>query len=451
MNKAFRIVTLFSLSLFISFVSHAQQEVTPGTALQHYLHAPDPAFRWEVKDSFHTADVRGYDLLLTSQKWRQYTWTHQLTILVPNNNIHDAALLFITGGHNKDGLPGWKTSEDELTTRLASLAAKNKAIAAIVRDVPNEPLYDSLTEDALISYTLHQYKNDTTDYTWPLLFPMVTSAARAMDAIQQFASGSLAHPVNKFVVSGASKRGWTTWLTGANDPRVEAIGPMVIDVLNMPQSLAYQIKAFGGYSVEINDYVKLGIVQGIQSPSGSALVQMIDPYSYRDKLTMPKMLFMGTNDPYWVIDNVKNYLPEIPGYNLLHYVPNVGHGLGDGNSAFQALSAFFGLTLNGEHYPECKWEARSAKRGVQLKIRASKDGLLGAVLWHADSRDRDFRNDKWTSRKLDQQHVASLNVAEPYPTSGYHAFYVDLIYGDPNGGEYTVSTRVFMTDTHHIL
>ena len=105
---------------------------------------------------------------------------------------------------------------------------------------------------------------------------------------------------------------------------------MVIDILNMPVNLKHQLDAYGEYSVEIEDYVKLGIVQGMGTENGNALVTMIDPYSYRDKLTMPKMLFMGTNDPYWVIDNVKNYLKNIPGDNLIHYVPNAGHDLGDG-------------------------------------------------------------------------------------------------------------------------
>jgi PhoPQ-activated pathogenicity-related protein len=83
------------------------------------------------------------------------------------------------------------------------------------------------------------------------------------------------------VVTGASKRGWTTWLTGASDKRVEAIAPMVIDVLNMPVSLDYQIKSWGDYSIQIEDYVKLGIPQSTGSADGQAITAMIDPYSYR--------------------------------------------------------------------------------------------------------------------------------------------------------------------------
>ena len=443
-----------SLALFVQiffvFTISAQDTLAPATALQHYLHKADPAYQWEIKDSFEINEVRGYDLLLTSQKWRQYTWRHQLTILSPKENNYDGALLFITGGSDKNEQPNWKKRDDKLAEMFISVAEKNKAIVAIIRQIPNQPLYDSLTEDALISYTLHQFKEDN-DYTWPLLFPMVKSAVKAMDAVQEFSNKNLQHPVNRFVISGASKRGWTTWLTGANDPRVQAIGPMVIDILNMPVNLKHQLDAYGEYSVEIEDYVKLGIVQGMGTENGNSLVTMIDPYSYRNKLTMPKMLFMGTNDPYWVIDNVKNYLKDIPGDNLIHYVPNAGHDLGDGKSAFSALSAFFGISMRHGAYPLCKWNTSESKKGVKITVDASKDILLDATLWYADSDDKDFRNELWKSKDLNISNKARIKTTEKFPAKGYRAYYLDLKYKDANGGDYTVSTRAFMVDENKIL
>ncbi|HTN06426.1 PhoPQ-activated pathogenicity-related family protein [Agriterribacter sp.] len=443
-------VIVSALALFILFLSFVQAQVTPSTALQSYLHNDDKTFKWEVKDTYDIGDVKAYALLLTSQQWREHVWTHQLTVLVPKENKYDGALLFITGGSVKNGMPNWNGRNDEFNINMAGMASANHAIVAVLRQTPNQPLYNDLTEDELISFTLHNFKKDG-DYTWPLLFPMVKGAVKAMDAVQEFSKQQLNHPVNRFVISGASKRGWTTWLTGANDSRARAIAPMVIDVLNMPVSLDYQIKALGDYSVQIEDYVKLGIPQGAKTESGMAVTTMVDPYSYRKTLTMPKLIFMGTNDEYWVVDNIKNYLDSIPGKNLLHYVPNAGHDLGGGKQAFEALSSFFGTTLTNAGYPDCSWTTSVSKKGVQVNIKATKDALTDVIVWHADSPDMDFRNDKWTSANLNISQKKKIKVTEALPASGYRAFYVDLKYKDVNGGTYTVSTRVFMTDRKTIL
>jgi PhoPQ-activated pathogenicity-related protein len=437
--------------IFILGGAQAQTAITPATALDHYLNNGDNSFRWEIKESYNVGDATVHGLLLTSQKWRQYTWTHQLNILVPKEIKYDGALLFITGGSiNKEGLPNWSGKEDALTKSLATVAKSNNAVVAVLRQTPNQPLYNNLTEDALISFTLHNFKKDG-DYTWPLLFPMVKSAARAMDAVQQFAKQKLNHAITRFVVSGASKRGWTSWLTGASDNRVSAIAPMVIDMLNMPVSLNYQVKVWNDYSHQIEDYVKLGIVQNIGTASSAALVAMIDPYSYRKKLTMPKMLLMGTNDEYWVIDNVKNYYDSIPGENLLRYIPNVGHSMGNKEEAFTTLSSFLGLTLKKLPYPICTWKTRERKKGVKLSIKSTADKLTDVVIWSANSTDLDFRNDKWASKSLGIKNKFKLKALQAFPSSGYRAFYLNLKYKDGNGDEFTQSTRVFMTDNKKIL
>lgn len=441
-------IAFILLGTLVAGQVHSQ--TTPETALKAYLENGDNSFAWELKDSYNIDGVKAYDLLLTSQNWKNHIWKHQLTILVPKENKFDGALLYITGGSVKDGEPRWNGKDDKFTKSVSAIATMNKAIVAVIRQVPNQPLYGGKTEDELISMTLHNFKQDN-DYSWPLLFPMVKSAVKGMDAIQQFSKQQLNHNVSRFVISGASKRGWTTWLTGASDKRAQAIAPMVIDILNMPVSLDYQIKALGGYSVQIEDYVRLGIPQGAKTESGMAVSTMVDPWSYRAALTMPKLIFMGTNDEYWVVDNVKNYLGDIPGKNLLHYVPNAGHNLGDGKQALEALSAFFGSTLTGTAYPECTWKTSVKKNTVNVNIKASKDELVDVILWDAESEDTDFRNDKWSSKPLNISAKKSFVVQQTLPASGYRAFYVDLKYKAVNGGTYTVSTRVFMTDTKQIL
>lgn len=439
-----------TLILLIS-TTLAQTAITPATALSQYLNNGDNLFAWKVKESYDIGEVMCYSLELTSQKWREYTWKHQLSVLVPKQIKHDGALLFITGGSiNKEGLPNWSGKGDGLTESFSTVAKQNSAIVAVLKQTPNQPLYDSLTEDALISFTLHQFKSDG-DYSWPLLFPMVKSAKCAMDAVQQFSTQTLKLEINRFVVSGASKRGWTTWLIGANDSRVAAIAPMVIDMLNMPVSMNYQVKVWNDYSIQIEDYVKLGIVQDIGSGSGKAITTMIDPYSYRKTLTMPKMIFMGTNDEYWPIDNIKNYYDSIPGQNLIHYIPNVGHGMGDKQEAMINLSAFFGMTLAKKPYPVCSWITSESSKGVKLTVKATADRLVDVVIWSASSKDLDFRNDTWESKSLGIKNKSKVVTTESFPDTGYRAFYLNLKYKDANGGEYTESTRVFMTDNKKVL
>ncbi len=100
-----------ALSLLVLTTSCASKRGAPttaATALERYLGNGDGTARWELKESYGLDnDVTAYDLVLTSQKWREHIWKHQLTVLVPNEVVHDGALLFITGGSVAKGEPNF--------------------------------------------------------------------------------------------------------------------------------------------------------------------------------------------------------------------------------------------------------------------------------------------------------------------------------------------------------
>jgi PhoPQ-activated pathogenicity-related protein len=432
--------------------SSAEPETEPiENALKSYLENGDSSFTWEVKDSGNDSGLAIYDLVLTSQLWRGFTWKHQLTILVPEELEYSQALLFISGGRLENNQPQWADPDDELLPALKQVSLKNRAVVSILRQTPNQPLYEDLYEDALISHTLHNY-NQSKDLTWPLLFPMTKSAVRAMDAVQEFCLEKTQQNISGFVVSGASKRGWTTWLTGALDHRVKAIIPMVIDVLNMPVQMDYQVETWGDYSEEIQDYVNLGIAQDLSTPEGKELTVMIDPYSYREALSMPKMIILGTNDQYWPVDAVKHYLKNLPGENYIHYVPNAGHDLNGGEQAIQSLSAFFGRTLQNKPYPKCAWSVSQLENKVEISVDTEDDGsLITAKIWTAASSDRDFRDEEWINTDLECEGAPDIKASISLPLQGFRAFYIDLVYPAPGGDSYSKSTRVFVMDTSQVL
>src|SRR5690606_41540060 len=110
----------------------------------------------------------------------------------------------------------------------------------------------------------------------------------------------------------ASKRGWTSWLTAAVDARVMAVAPMVIDVLNMRAQMDHQRATWGELSDEIQDYAALDLPTRLRTDRGSALLSMVDPFSYRAELTKPKLIMLSTNDRYWPLDALKLYWSELP-------------------------------------------------------------------------------------------------------------------------------------------
>ena len=323
---------------------------------------------------------------------------------------------------------------------LAKIASEGGAVAAMVTKVPNQPLYGGKKEDALIAYTFQEYLK-TGDETWPALLPMVKSAVRAMDTVTAYAQQKHEQKIEKFVVSGASKRGWTTWLTGAVDKRVVGIAPMVIDMLNMKAQTQWSQKVYGKQSEQIRDYTELNLVEQMDHPRMVHLRTFVDPYSYRARYNMPKLLLLGTNDPYWTVDSLRHYWNDLPDPKLVFQTPNAGHDLAGGFQASDSLAAFFQMIADGEELPKMEWKMNAEG---QPHLHVSVNRKAKAIrLWAADSTDRDFRNDRWTNKELEIKpgsSVAEANIEKP--SSGYRAFMGEVILTNSFGHEYKLSTQV---------
>ena len=99
----------------------------------------------------------------------------------------------------------------------------------------------------MVAYTWRKFidlkrAGDPNADMWPLRLPMVKAVVRAMDATEDFLSKCdecIKRPdkTTSFITMGASKRGWTTWLTGAVDKRVIAMAPIVMDAANQHKLL----------------------------------------------------------------------------------------------------------------------------------------------------------------------------------------------------------------------
>lgn len=389
-----------------------------------YLAKPEPTFAWkQVKQEF-IAGVKVTDLRFTSQVWQTIQWNHLLRVFEPAQAKSPGhAMLLITGGNGSD-------QEKGLGVTVATMLG---APFAILYNIPNQPLFEGRKEDALIAYTFARFL-ETGDESWPLLFPMTKSAVKAMDVLQAYSHQALKH----FVITGASKRGWTTWFCGVADPRVEGIAPIVYDNLDLPAQMRHQMETWGAYSEQIHDYTALNLPQLVETEAGARLARIVDPFTYRKRITVPKLVINGTNDPYWPLDALNLYWDKLVGSKHLLYVPNKGHDVGDLPRLLGALSAFFQATVAGETLPEMTWNHETKGGKCILTVTATPAAQSG-TLWVAYAKTKDFRPAQWKAVPMQAEAgkwVGRVNV----PADGFLALFGELTFGDR--GTYRLSTQV---------
>lgn len=421
-----------------------------ATPLDDYIAKPDSSYTYTVVNTIDNPLGKVYVIDMKSQTWRtekevnRTLWQHWVTIIVPNGVTSDTALLFINGGSNKNTKP---PSPDLM---LVQIAVQSKTVVVDLKQVPNEPLIfaddpgHERSEDAIIAYTFDKFLK-TQDPTWPLLLPMVKSAVRAMDTAQDHLAKTTGGKVQikNFVVTGGSKRGWTTWLTGAVDKRVKAIAPIVIDVLNMGPQMQHHFAAYGFYSQAIGDYEQMKVLNRMDTQGGGNIRNFVDPYEYRDRYTMPKFVINSAGDQYFLCDSAQFYFKDLPAPKKLLYNPNSDHSL-QGANADKALLAWYMAILKGSPLPEFSWDIA----GVGHTVVTAKTRPTQVNLWTATNpKARDFRLEtigkEWKSTPLvaNDKGVYDTNVIAP--EKGWTAYFVELLFDSGSSSlPYRFSTEV---------
>jgi PhoPQ-activated pathogenicity-related protein len=419
------------------------------TALDRYVQAPDPSFQYKLVKTIPGPGMTTYVLDMVSQHYLtkgeidQNEWRHWVIITRPDHVKHSTGLLFITGGSNDNKVP------QRMDPFFANLAAKTASVVAELRMVPNQPVsFNSetrrRTEDAIIAYTWDKYLQ-TSDEKWPLRLPMTKSAVRAMDAVTGFIGSEEGgkQKVDHFVVTGASKRGWTTWATAAVDKRVVGIMPIVIDLLNLEPSFDHHFRTYGFWAPAVEDYVSTGIMDWQGTVEYRNLMKIEDPYEYRDRFTMPKFLVNSAGDQFFLPDSSQFYWSGLKGEKYLRYVPNSDHNITKGTDAAESLGVYYESLLNGWKRPEFDWDiAKDGKITITCKDQPSD-----VKLWKATNPEaRDFRLEKIGPAYMSLALPATkpgVYVVEPQkPEKGFTAYFVELSFPTPSGSHWKFTTGV---------
>jgi len=273
---------------------------------------------------------------------------------------------------------------------------------------------------------------------------MTKSAVRAMDAVTEFCKskkGGLLD-IKNFVVSGASKRGWTTWTTAVVDPRVVAIIPLVIDVLNIDKFSDHLYRAYGFWSPADAVYTNIGIHDLVDTPKYRELMQIEEPYEYRERLRIPKFIINSAGDQYYPPDSSQFYWNDLKGLKYLRYVPNTDHSL-RGSDAYDSLLCFYLSFIRGDTIPSYTWNFE--KNGTISVLTKTKPDNV--VVWYATNPStRDFRLMKigaaYKSLPAIKTNDGCYVGIVPNPVTGWTAFFVELTWNMPTGAKLKMTTSV---------
>ena len=430
--------------LFVVDICLLVVQVSFATALDDYVAGPDLNYDYTLIGSYPDIFTfsTGHILDMTSQQWRDYSevdepiWRHWVTVIVPWGTSSETALILINGGDTDDPMP---TIEQD----YGYLATGTGSIVAIISAVPNQPLLfadESVprSEDEIIAYSWDKFLNGGDDY-WPAQLPMVKSVVACMDAVQTFAATSTGgnKTIKNFVLTGGSKRGWTAWLAAAVDSRVVAIAPIVSDLLNMKRSFAHHWAAYGFWADALSPYEELGIFDWFDEPQTTALLEIVDPFEYRDRLDLPKFIINAAGDDFFISDSVQFYINNLPGETYLRHVPNTDHYLTNAfEDVFNSMLPYYDAFLDSSPRPEFSWTIENNTTILVQTIDTPK----AVNLWQAHNPNtRDFRlitiGPAWASSVLTDTGGGLYVGSVPEPSTGWTAFFVELIYQSPFQGD----------------
>lgn len=402
-NKSF---ALLGFLLFVGLVK--------STPLDDYVNAPDPHFQYELIKTYPEQGYTVYVLNVTSQKWLDETivvnpiWWHYLSVVIPDViKRPDAAFMFIEGGNNDNDIP---QPTDNFVQLISLFSVSTGTIGADLQQIPNQPTrfvkdprQKNRYEDAVIAWTWKTFIENPNDANILLRLPMTKASVRAMDAIADFAKKKGVADIKKFMIAGASKRGWTTWTTAAVDKRVFGAMPIVMDMLSLNRNLHNHFRSLGGWTFAFNDYYEENITTQVDSFGIFAMQQVVDPYTYLDRYKNIKILAVTTGgDEFFLPDDTYAFWDDLiaatDGTALLRRLPNAEHSCaGHEISLFFSMRGFFLATYENKPLPVVRW-ARPNNRTHGI-IEATVDLIKGprpkdVRVFYAktlDNKRRDFR------------------------------------------------------------
>ncbi|WP_118987750.1 PhoPQ-activated pathogenicity-related family protein [Photorhabdus sp. CRCIA-P01] len=460
-----------TLWLLVSANSYAQSNIEQSTCSNgvdiNFTHVL-PCYREQLatlplnysflsKEKLPQIELRHYQL--TSQFWSPGNlvlpakWQHNVDIFIPDNPLLQRALVVVNNGTNyNSGSEAPILPTDFSVTTLAAIARATNMIVISISNIPNQHLVyrddgKPRKEDDSVAHSWTLFMNEPEKQSLiPLHIPMATSVSQAITLAQRELKQ---WNINNFIVSGASKRGWTTWLSAIADTRVDAIVPFIIDILGTRAAFKHIYESYGkNWPIAFYPYYQEHVDEKIDTPAFAKLMQIEDPLQYlgsiyESRLAIPKYIVNASGDDYYASDNARFYYDILPGDKSLRVAPNSDHR-GIGNFTEQSLITFINRLQQSIPMPKLNVTLNSQQHSQILTVNFSEKPEK-VIRWTATNPiSRDFRyacGIRYKASPLDFNKMQQVEISLNSPVIGWEATYIEATFSDG----YVATTRVYIT------
>lgn len=405
------------------------------------------------KGELFQVEVNRYQML--SQSWspdKMVTpekWQHDVDIYIPETPKTQRALVVVNNGINYDNGSQKSAKPTDFSEEvLAEIARVTNTIVISVSNIPNQYLTyqnddNPLKEDDSVARSWILFMDAPEQRKlMPLHIPMSATVSQAMIVAKKELKK---WNINKFIVTGASKRGWTTWLTAISDPNVEAIVPFVIDLFDTDVALEHMYRSYGGnWPVAFYPYYQKGIDKLVKTANFSKLLEIEDPLRYmnsiyQSRLAIPKYIVNASGDDFYVPDNTRFYYDKLPGDKSLRIAPNTDH-YGILKFTEQSIISFVNRFQSKKALPQIN----SLIQNKTLTVNFSENPVK-IIRWTAiNTKARDFRyacGIRYLPSSIDVPSDNKIDVSLSYANSGWEATYIEATFDDG----YVATTQVYIT------
>jgi len=446
--------------------------------LMKFAREYDNAYRFDVYGEKQGEGYKAYFLDFVSQSWHPEktvppVWRHWLTLIIPNQRVKDIGMLVLTEGFSTN-----ETPMSEISPYFISLAVSSKSVVAILEGFPRDKvgIYETpakvvnLEPTEFVSWSLKQYF-ETYDPGWIVFCPLVKSVVRAMDAIQEFLLKNLRSeiPLKEFVLCGDAPF-FVPWLVPSVDSRVIGLVSINASAFHLEQQIKRMFMdeiSFPPLFAEMDD---AGILPLLETEDGENLLKVIDPYSYRTSLQIPKLVVsIGNEQGYNLVplsEQMNSEIPEpvswlmcphlqlsrefafLPQQMLLNFLPSTHTPIYDFKDT---LRVFYHRILGQKNMPIFHWDFSPTG---ECTVKVSEE-IIECRVWYCSKDKRgdifNLTNKDWKCKNLSEVAEGSYRTNIPLPLQQYTGAFVEVIFPSLMGVPFPLTSNIHILTQRDIV